>query len=554
MNTPDAPRIKHTAGNDKNRSGIGHISGIAGISGISGINGLSSLNLVSNANANASSNANVQVNSNANASIAAAKTPFQASNNHLKSFRSEAQATRSKTGTRFYGSTKIPRKPVAEKTMFHDLQTRMGNIVKPALMTTTKAPLPSSNRSHLTCDAKTPKTHVPTTNRTNLPTINRSHLTCEAKTPKTHLPTTNRTHLTCEPKTPKTPNQMQRAHSEPTIKYQVKVNDKVYKVLRKIGSGGSAKVYEGFEPQTCQTAAIKIINMAKADPKSQESYFNEIELLKRLKNSQHVVQIHDSEYKAEVKELVIVMEKGDADLSQVIESHFSTRRGAIDGIFIKFYWREMVQAVNEIHQYGIVHADLKPVNFILVKNRIKLIDFGIASAVDPGGTSVIRDYQIGTINYMAPEALRNRATDENNSHIKTLIKYNSKVDIWSLGCILYNLVYGRPPFDKYQDILSKVQAITNPHQVIQFPPLNNEKLLSCMKSCLRYDSAKRLSAKELLEDPYLSEDMIVLRPQPQPQSQLQPQQCCDVVVNNTRQAGNGRDNQWWARSVYGRDT
>lgn len=432
MGTP----VKPSFISDKSRfgaSGLGSTSGIGGASSVGGVNGITSLNRI-------------------NGLSAAAKTPFQPSNPYThRGFRSEAQVTRTKTGTRFYGSTRIPRKQTHEPRN-PELNSKLLSVI---------------------------------TNPVTNPIL---------------------------PKTPKTPNnQLQRAHSEPTIKYQVKVNDKVYKILRKIGSGGSAKVYEGFEPQTCQTSAIKIINMAKADQKTQESYFNEIELLRRLKNSEHVVRIHDSEYKAECKELVIVMEKGDADLSQVIDSHFSTRSRTIDGIFIKFYWREMVQAVHEIHQHGIVHADLKPVNFILVKNRIKLIDFGIASAVDPGGTSVIRDYQIGTINYMAPEALRNRATDENNSHIKTLIKYNSKVDIWSLGCILYNLVYGRPPFDKYQDILSKIQAITNPLQVIPFPPLNNQKLLNCMKSCLRYNPSDRLSAKDLLEDPYLKEDVIVLQ-------------------------------------------
>lgn len=319
----------------------------------------------------------------------------------------------------------------------------------------------------------------------------------------------------------------QKAHSEPSIKYQIKVNDKVYKVLRKIGSGGSAKVYEGFEPLTSQTVAIKIINVASVDQKTRDSYFNEERLLAKLRHNQHVVRMYDSEYKEELKELLIVMEKGDTDLSQVIDSYFKTKESMIDGIFIKFYWRGMVQAVNDIHRHGIVHADLKPVNFILVKNQIKLIDFGIASAVDPGCTSVVKDYQIGTINYMAPESLKNRAldasfqylrnfdVDENNhqqqqQQKRTVIKYNAKVDIWSLGCILYNLVYGRPPFDNLKDILSKVQAITNPQHSINFPEISNRNLLNCMKSCLRYNPSDRPSAQDLLNDPYLKEDIIVL--------------------------------------------
>lgn len=311
-----------------------------------------------------------------------------------------------------------------------------------------------------------------------------------------------------------------RTQSEPNIKYQVRVNDKTYKILRKLGSGGSAKVYEGFEPQTAQSVAIKIIIVSQADQRTQESFFNEKFILKKLKDNKHVVRMFDSEYKKDCKELVIVMEKGDADLSQVIESHIKSRNCMIDGIFIKFYWRGMLQAVHSIHEHGIVHADLKPVNFILVKNEIKLIDFGIASAVDPDGTSVIRDYQIGTINYMAPEALRNRANDasfynnsgvENQQRKTTIIKYNSKADIWSLGCILYNLVYGRPPFDKYKDIVSKVQAITNPSTIIDFPAISNDKLLNCMKACLRHNPLERPTAQQLINDPYLKEDFVILQ-------------------------------------------
>lgn len=330
--------------------------------------------------------------------------------------------------------------------------------------------------------------------------------------------------------------QVSRAHSEPSIKYQVKVNDKTYKVLKKIGSGGSAKVYEGFEPKTYQSVAIKIVNVAQADPRTKESYFNEITILSQLKDSKHVVRLFNSEYKRECKELVIVMEKGEVDLATVLDDQLKSRNqpAVVDGIFIKSTWRGMLLAVEEIHRHGIVHADLKPVNFILVQGQLKLIDFGIAGSIDPGGTSIVKDYQIGTINYMAPEALRNRAldasfvaqksgvydqpdfrSDENNerhqpSSTKTIIKYNSKADIWSLGCILYNIVYGRPPFDKYPDIISKLHAITNPAHEIEFLAINNANLMDCMKLCLRYNPMDRPTARELLDHQYLRDDIVIL--------------------------------------------
>lgn len=65
----------------------------------------------------------------------------------------------------------------------------------------------------------------------------------------------------------------------------------------------------------------------------------------------------------------------------------------------------MLEAVSVIHSLAIVHTDLKPANFVLVKGRLKLIDFGISKAIGNDTTNIGRDQQIGTANYMPPEAL-----------------------------------------------------------------------------------------------------------------------------------------------------
>lgn len=65
----------------------------------------------------------------------------------------------------------------------------------------------------------------------------------------------------------------------------------------------------------------------------------------------------------------------------------------------------MLDAVQTIHDENVVHTDLKPANFVLVKGRLKLIDFGISKAIANDTTNIGRDQQIGTANYMPPEAL-----------------------------------------------------------------------------------------------------------------------------------------------------
>lgn len=65
----------------------------------------------------------------------------------------------------------------------------------------------------------------------------------------------------------------------------------------------------------------------------------------------------------------------------------------------------MLEAVQVVHDQRIVHSDLKPANFLLVDGQLKLIDFGIAKAINNDTTNIQREHQIGTLSYMAPEAV-----------------------------------------------------------------------------------------------------------------------------------------------------
>ena len=73
--------------------------------------------------------------------------------------------------------------------------------------------------------------------------------------------------------------------------------------------------------------------------------------------------------------------------------------------YMRLLWQQMLQSVDTIHKANIIHADLKPANFLFVRGNLKLIDFGIARTIDPDDTSVLRDSGVGTINYISPEAM-----------------------------------------------------------------------------------------------------------------------------------------------------
>lgn len=100
------------------------------------------------------------------------------------------------------------------------------------------------------------------------------------------------------------------------------------------------------------------------------------------------------------------MEKGESDLRKVLQSFTAP----LPLYTLMNYWHQMLQAVNYIHKKDVIHSDLKPENFLVVRGRLKLIDFGISSKMAVDATSIIKHSQVGTFNYISPESLMDTST------------------------------------------------------------------------------------------------------------------------------------------------
>ncbi|TFY74872.1 hypothetical protein EWM64_g9140 [Hericium alpestre] len=288
------------------------------------------------------------------------------------------------------------------------------------------------------------------------------------------------------------------------------VNKKAYARLDMIGRGGSSRVYRVMNNAN-EIYAIKRVSLDKTDSETMSGYMNEIALLKRLGGNSRIIRLIDSEVKAgpggSKGHLMLVMECGEIDLARLLQEQ---QKEPMNMVWVAYYWQQMLQAVHVIHEEKIVHSDLKPANFVLVKGQLKLIDFGIANAIANDTTNIQRDHQIGTVNYMSPEAIE--LPD---------------------GMRRLKMVYGHPPFH-YLSMYQKMKAIPDLTHVIEFPEFSTPTapgsrnsgqqgemasppkklehlkrkvrgdIILCMRSCLCRNPKERATIPELLEQDWLA--------------------------------------------------
>ena len=283
---------------------------------------------------------------------------------------------------------------------------------------------------------------------------------------------------------------------------KIVVNNKIYYIDHLIGSGGSSVVYVVTDENGTKLA-MKIVNLAVQKPDVREGLLKEIEILKLFRGSKRVIQMIDSYEDVVNQKIYIIQELGGEDLRSFIEKNLKS----YDYKLITNLWIQMLEAVKECHDRNILHADLKPENFLFVGDKLKLIDFGIALRVgtyDMNTTSVIRDVGVGTLSYMAPEAINM------DSEIKIV---GRPADVWALGAILYRLVFQNLPFPQTAAFV-KMGAICGKFdyepKYDRIPGLSRNPeefplIVDCIKRCLVRDPKQRITINELLVHPYVKE-------------------------------------------------
>lgn len=282
-------------------------------------------------------------------------------------------------------------------------------------------------------------------------------------------------------KTPSKKKKMSDAEIQAALQKLITKEDpkKKYVTRKKVGSGASGTVCEASSISTGELVAIKKMDLDHQPKK--ELIITEIEVMREY---HHVNIVNYIESFLVGNELWVVMEylEGGALTDVVTETVLS--EGLIAGIC-----KKCLEALAFLHRQDIIHRDIKSDNILLGMNgEVKVTDFGFCAQLTPDRDK--RQTMVGTPYWMAPEVVSRKS-------------YDNKVDVWSLGIMVIEMIEGEPPYLNETPVRALFLIATNGKPELKDPSKMSPQLLDFLNQCLEVETEKRASASELLSHPFL---------------------------------------------------
>ncbi|XP_036206013.1 serine/threonine-protein kinase PLK3 isoform X5 [Myotis myotis] len=214
---------------------------------------------------------------------------------------------------------------------------------------------------------------------------------------------------------------------------------------RLLGKGGFARCYEVTDTETGSAYAVKVISQSRiTKPHQREKILNEIALHRGLQH-RHIVRF--SHHFEDADNIYIFLEL----CSRKSLAHIWKARHTLLEPEVRYYLRQILSGLKYLHQRGILHRDLKLGNFFITENmELKMGDFGLATRLEPPEHR--KKTICGTPNYVAPEVLQRQG-------------HGPEADVWSLGCVMYTLLCGSPPFETV-DLKETYRCIKQVHYTL----------------------------------------------------------------------------------------
>ncbi len=260
-----------------------------------------------------------------------------------------------------------------------------------------------------------------------------------------------------------------------------------YEVLSPLGAGGMGEVYRARDTRLERTVAVKVLPQhLSASPEVRQRFEREAKTISQLSHP-HICALYDVGNQDGVEYLVMEYLEGETLAERLLKGPLATEQTLRFGI-------EIADALDKAHRQGIVHRDLKPGNVMLTKSGVKLLDFGLAKAVQPAaspvaGLSVLPTQAganltqegtiLGTFQYMAPEQLEGREADV-------------RTDIFAFGAVLYEMATGKKAFSggSQASLISAIMS-SEPAPISTVAPMTPPALDRVVRTCLAKDPEDR---------------------------------------------------------------
>ena len=256
---------------------------------------------------------------------------------------------------------------------------------------------------------------------------------------------------------------------------------KDYELGKKLGEGAFGSVCVVTNKVDKKVYAMKRVHLSKLDKKERENALNEIRILYSL-HHKNIIGYKDGFYDDSTHTLNIIMELADdGDIAGKIKYNQKKKLQFKENTIWKILI-QIIQGLKYLHDNKIIHRDLKSANIFLDKNgTCKIGDMNVSKVIK---NSLLNNTQTGTPYYASPEIWKDKP-------------YNFKTDIWSLGCILYEMCTLKPPFigKSFEDVFNKI--ISGKFKTI--PGIYSHSLRNVINNLLKVRSEERPNCDMLLK-------------------------------------------------------